>query len=170
MTPAHAPAEAAWQDGPVLVVRKGVILPPLCVKCGGPAEGSFLKRSLTWHHPLLYFMILFPGLLIYIIVAACVQERGTVALHLCAPHRRRRLTLIWTAWSVFFAGVAAIFDGAASQTGWVAIAGALLIVASLIVAALLAPLKARRIDSHFMWLGGAGANFLRALPSLPRRW
>src|SRR6476659_7773289 len=79
LTPAHAPAEAAWQDGPVLVVRKNVILPPLCVKCGEPADGSFIKRSLSWHHPLLYFMILFPGLLIYIIVASCVQERGTVA-------------------------------------------------------------------------------------------
>src|SRR5436190_13639473 len=115
MTPAHAPAEAAWQDGPILVVRKGVILPPLCVKCGEPAEGSFLKRSLTYHHPALYFLILLGGLLvglaIYVVIAACVQERGTVALHLCATHRRRRLTLIWTAWSLLFAGVAAIFDG-----------------------------------------------------------
>ena len=170
MTPAHLPAEAAWQDGPVLVVRKGVILPPLCVRCGDVAEGSFLKRSLSWHHPALYLLILFPGLLIYIIVASCVQERGSVALHLCATHRRRRLTLIWTAWSVFFAGAAAIFDGAVSQVGWVAIAGLGLIVASLIVGTRVSPLSARKIDNHFMWLNGAGLNFLRALPSLPRRW
>ena len=56
------------------------------------------------------------------------------------------------------------------EVAWVGAAGVVLVLASLLVGNRVAPLSARKMDSHFMWLGGAGLNFLRALPSLPRRW
>ena len=115
-------------------------------------------------------MILFPGVLVYAIVACCVREQGKLAVHLCAAHRRRRLTMIWTSCALAFAGLAAIFDGAASDVPWITLVGVALLVGALSIAATLPLLKARRIDSHFMWLGGAAPAFLNGLPSLPRRW
>ena len=168
--PVPAGVEAAWQDGPVLVVRKGVVLPPRCVKCGDVADGSYLKRNLHWHSPLLYFLILFPGLIVYAIVATVVLQKGTVAVHLCANHRRRRTTIIWTSWALLFAGMAALFDAAVSENKWLTLAGVVLLLAAFVVACSFPLVRARRIDTHFMWLNGAGAAFLRALPSLPTRW
>ena len=168
--PVPAGVDAAWQDGPVLVVRKGVVLPPRCVKCGDVADGSSLKRNLHWHSPLLYFLFLFPGLVVYIIVAACVQQKGTVAVHLCANHRRQRTTVLWTAWALVFAGAAALFDGSATHNGWLALGGLGLLLAAAVVGGSYPMVRARRIDPHFMWLNGAGPAFLRLLPSLPTRW
>ena len=163
-----APIDAAWQDGPVLVVRNGVILPPRCVKCNDVADGAYRKCSMSWHNPLLYLLIL-PGLVVYLLVAMSLQERGSIGVHLCANHRRRRLTLLWTAWAFAFAAAAALFDGVASDSPVLALTALPLFMVALLLGSRCRLLTPKRIDRHFMWLRGAGPAFLRGLPSLPAR-
>src|SRR3712207_3999182 len=66
---AYQPTVTAWREGPVLIVPTLVSLPDACVKCSAPAGGWRLRKTLAWHNPLLALMIIFPGLLIYAIVA-----------------------------------------------------------------------------------------------------
>ena len=40
-------APYAWRDGKTLMVPKGAILPPQCVKCNAPAEGDTIRRNFT---------------------------------------------------------------------------------------------------------------------------
>lgn len=161
-------SEAAWREGNLLVVRKGAALPEQCIKCGAPAEGGPLKKTMSWHQPWLYILILFPGLLIYAIVALCVQKRATVCLSLCGAHRRRRRMLILTVWGLILGGVAGFFVGANVNNGLILLAGLVLFVAGLITAVAIQLVKARRIDDHFVWLRGAGPEFLAQFPGLVR--
>lgn len=56
-----------------LVLHKQAVLPQRCIKTGAPAEVS-LSRTLYWHHPALILLVIFPGLLVYAIVALIVRK------------------------------------------------------------------------------------------------
>ena len=47
-----------WRDGKLLLIRKGAELPDRCLKCNEPAEGYRLKRTLSWHPPGWYLLVL----------------------------------------------------------------------------------------------------------------
>jgi hypothetical protein len=55
------------------VMHKQAVLPPRCIKTGAPAE-AWLSRTLYWHHPALILLVVFPGLLVYAIVALIVRK------------------------------------------------------------------------------------------------
>lgn len=169
----------AWQEGPLLVVRKGAWLPHHCVKCGAPAEGPPVKRTLYWHEPWVYLLIL-PGLLIYAIVAICLRKSGTVHLALCPAHRARRAWMLAAAWLLGLGGPALmIFAAYSAPTGGrgsssdptllLLLLGLILLVAGLVVGALSPPVRPKRIDDYFMWLNGAGPAFLAHLPGVVRQ-
>ncbi|HUY92595.1 MAG TPA: hypothetical protein VMV10_27900, partial [Pirellulales bacterium] len=52
------PGDGVWRDGAVLAMHKRAVLPDRCVKCNRPAGGGRLKRSLSWHHPAWFLLIL----------------------------------------------------------------------------------------------------------------
>jgi hypothetical protein len=62
------PGAGVWRDQSKMVASKGANLPERCVKCKAPATGARLKKTLSWHHPLI-FILAFVALLIYLIVA-----------------------------------------------------------------------------------------------------
>src|SRR5260370_36502587 len=66
-----------------------VVLPPLCVKCGAPANDKPVVKSFYWHNPAIYLVIL-AGVLIYLIVAVIVRKGIEVSVPLCALHSKRR--------------------------------------------------------------------------------
>src|SRR5437763_5388143 len=75
-----------WRDGNLLVASKGTLLPERCAKCNSPADGPPIRRKYSWHHPAIYLIILVQ-LIVYIIVALVVSERGIVYISLCERHR-----------------------------------------------------------------------------------
>lgn len=77
-----------------------------------PANGQRLKRSLSWHHPALFLVVL-AGLLVYVIVALIVRQTAKIEVGICDTHRRRRLVAIAAGWLVFLSGVG-IFIAATS--------------------------------------------------------
>ena len=108
---------ACWQDRGLLVARKNTVLPARCVRCNQPAEGPPIKRLYTWHNPMIYLLIL-AGILVYAIVALCVQEKAQIFVGICAKHRSQRNTRIAIAWIASLGGLVRTIVGAADSSGW----------------------------------------------------
>jgi hypothetical protein len=56
------PALAITRDGEKLIIPAGMafptaLLPPVCVKCGAPADGKPVEKTFYWHPPWLYVLI-----------------------------------------------------------------------------------------------------------------
>jgi len=141
-------------------------MPDYCIKCGVPANGIYLRKRLSWHHPALALLIL-AGLLIYAIVALIVRKSAVIDVSLCEDHRRKHRSAVLVTWLVFLAGVAFIVLAIAQESGGSALFGILLVFASAIGAATWAKVvHVKKIDDHHVWLRGIGESFLVMLPSL----
>ena len=178
-THAHAHVQnPIGYDGVGLVMARNLIGPDRCVKCNAPAEGFQLLRRLSWHHPSLYVLILFPGILIYAIVALCVRKSAQVKVGLCPVHRaahRRNKAIAWSLCLLGLAlliGVPAVLSGQRGpDVGDYKAAGALGGIVSLLVglvyAAVAVPVVSpRRIDDRYVYLSKAGRPFLESLPRI----
>lgn len=144
-------------DGNYLrVPRGGAVLAPRCVKCNEPGAKA-LVRELYWHTPWLYVLIVFPGILIYAVVAMIVRKKASVQVSLCERHLSLRRTGIAIAWGIPLAGI----------TGLIALPEAVgfpLLVAALFFGPVIGVLMARVIDARRMdethaWLN-VGKAFL----------
>jgi len=164
--------QGMWREGKTLLMSKGAEFPDRCVKCNAPAEGYRLKRALSWHSPLLYLMIVFPGLLFYVIVALIVRKTASIRVPLCRRHRAARRRDIAIGWLGSLAGIA-IFIGtlavadslSRSAAIGLAFGGIMLLLAAMIYGSLRARIVVpTRIDESMVWLKGIGAEFLAALP------
>ncbi len=155
---------AAWRRGKQVVLLKNAALPFRCVKCNSPAEGKPLRRNFSWHHPAIYLTI-FIGLLGYVIVALCVRKTARISFGLCPRHRAQRAWGVAMSW-LFILGCfglvacAALFDNLAF-TG-LGLLSLILGLAIYLVAA--QPLTPSRIDDQWVWLRGAGKDYLDSLP------
>ena len=170
VTPVAAVApQGAWREGKVLIVAKNWVLPPVCVKCGAPAEGQAVGRKFYWHHPALYLLILVPyGLLVYLVVALVVMKRGTVYLGLCRTHRHRRWILPGAGMCAALGGVAGFVYGAATETpAWLG-AGAVGFIAGLFMVVAGQTLRAKRVDANYLWLKGVMPLLLEQFPAANR--
>lgn len=168
------PAPAAFaiiRQGPKLIIPvpasgQAAILPPLCVRCGSPADGKPVEKNFYWHHPALYLVIL-AGVLIYAIVALVVRKSIKVRVPLCARHAQRRSLAVTLAWVLPLAGVADIFvlsqfnvDG-----GLVALIAVVLILTGIIIWAVVGyPIRPRLIDQYRGEFTGFCETFLQQFP------
>jgi len=116
-TPVGIGTQAHYQvvwSGRELMIPDGASIADRCVRCGDPSDGRPFKRRLSWHPGALYLLILFPGLLIYLIVAMFVRKRATIYVGLCERHRRQRRTMMAVAGGVLLAAIALFFMAANS--------------------------------------------------------
>jgi hypothetical protein len=163
----------AWREGNRLVVTKHIQLPDRCVKCNAPSDGRAWQKTLYWHHPALYLLIFFPGILIYAIVALIVRQNTRVAAYLCPVHRKSRNRVILLAWFVALLGVATLVFGfglamerSTEGVGFLMVFGSLLIVivAGILGAIFAPPLSPAKMQGNYAWLKGAGNDFLATFP------
>jgi len=148
-----------WREGDKLVCRPDGVLPARCVKCNQPAEQPMKVRTLYWHHPAWYLLILI-NIVVYAIVALIVRRKATVALGLCEGHRRRRTRFLWIGWGGFILGLALMVGGGA----YVVIGLVLILVAitaGLSGARLVYP---QRITKEEVRLKGCDQSFLDTIP------
>lgn len=148
-----------------------VDLPPMCVKCGQPATDKPVVKTFSWHHPGFYLLI-FVGVLIYVIVALIVRKTIRVAVPLCAHHRQRRGVWITLAWVLPLIGIAdafvlpRLFD---LDSGWIALIVVVSILAGLILwAAVSNPIRPQSIDNFSAEFSGFCDPFLDQFPPLSR--
>jgi len=157
-----------WRDGKDLVVRPGCTLPGRCIKCNEPADLPMRHARFYWHHPALYLLV-FLGLLFYVVIAMFVRRRTPVTLGLCARHSQKRRASLAVAFAGSALGVAAIAVGMQNELVPLSFAGVAVIVASLIVGILGSRLLVvTRIGENYTRFRGASAEFLETLPAFYR--
>lgn len=168
------PGGGIWREGKILVMHKNAVLPDRCVKCNQPAHGR-LKRSLSYHHPALYLLIL-ASIWIYIIVALIVRHTAKIEIGLCERHRSKRRRAIAMSWLVVLGGIAAIIFGAIlsdrpGPTPWfvltLLLGGIFAFLVGLIYAAFVVPPVApHKIDKEYVWLKKVDSDFLATFPPI----
>lgn len=142
------------------------MLPPLCVKCGAPANGKPVVKTFYWHHPALYLMIL-AGLLIYVIVAMIVRKSMKDSVPLCAHHAKRRSTAVTLAWVLPLVGLVDVFvlPRYNVDDGLVTLMTVVLIFAGIIIWAVAGlPIRPKRIDQYRGEFSGFCEIFLQQFP------
>ena len=156
-----------WQQKNTLVMHKQATLPDRCVKCNRPANGRRLTKTLSWHHPAWYLLVIV-GLLIYVIAALIVRKSAVLHLGLCDEHFSKRRTGIWISWGILALSVALIILGAANNLPALFLIGILLIFVAAIYGAVNANLVAvQKIDEQYVWLKRINKDYLLMLPELP---
>ena len=171
-TAAQGATAYAYRQGTNLLVTHNAPLPPFCVRCGQSSGTERVTRKFAWHHPLLYLLIIFPGLLIYAIVGTIVQKKMTVHLPLCSEHWDRyksgrriggALMLACIPLAILLANVLNDF------VGWAILLAFVLFIAGAIVFGVASGvLRPKRIDEHWGTFSGACENFLAQLPPVPQ--
>lgn len=159
------------RDGKLLVVQRGheSQLPDgACVRCGAPAVET-MKKTYSWHSPVLYVLILV-SLLVYVVVALIVRKTMKLQCGLCAAHAQRRFRLIVAGWATFAAAVVVAAGGLAwdMNPGLVWGGFSLLFVASLVLAVIVsrAVVLPKKITKDRGSFTGAGEDFLSQFPAM----
>lgn len=161
-TPAGGDDAFVWRDGKDIVAVRDKPLPSRCVKCNAPVAGSIKTRKFYWHTPWLYLLI-FVGLLFYVIAALIVRKRSEHAVALCPTHARRRQAFIVGGFAMFAIGLFVAFSG----TEWMAF-GILAMVVAIVVGLIGGRIMvATNIDDRYARFRGASKAFLASLPPLP---
>ena len=171
-SPAAAPAyqspfEGLWRQGNVLVMHRSAPLPEICLKSNDKATRR-LPRSLSWHHPAIFILVVISPL-IYIIVALILRKTATIQLPLTDAWFARRRQRMMIAWGLFLACVLLFFLGcslierndAAGLLIALSICGGLgAAIYGLIACRLVAP---TRMTDQYIWLKGVHPDFLNRL-------
>ena len=158
------PTGGVWSDKSTLVMVKEAPLPDRCVKCNAPANGLRLRRSLSWHHPVLYLLI-FVGVLIYVILASVLGKRATVYVGLCAEHFQRRRKRLAIGWILFVGGLFFPPIAFANDYPLMGVLGLTVFLFSLIwLIAVSRVVTAKKIDDRLVWLNGVNSAYLSQLP------
>ena len=162
-----------WRQGSVLVMHKMAPLPNVCLKSNQPATGR-LKRSLSWHHPAIYLLILL-HLFIYIVVALIVRKTATIQIALSDEWLARRRRRMLIAWGLILLSVG-LFVGGLFHVDQGQVWPALLIIFSIFLflgAAIYGLMSCRmvwpqRMTGDYIWLKGVNNSFLDRLE--PWQW
>ncbi|HVX14480.1 MAG TPA: hypothetical protein VHC22_25055 [Pirellulales bacterium] len=157
-----------WRDGNTLVMWKGAVLPDRCVRCNTPTTRR-LKRTLYWHHPLVWLVIV-AGVLVYVIVALVVRKKAVVRFGFCDRHYKRRLLAILAWWVITLACVASVWYGVAhnGNPAWPIWAAILVFFGNLLFAvAITRPVAPTRIDDQYVWLKKIHPDFLANFAPVP---
>ena len=147
------------EDDVIVASARGAVFPARCVVCNAPAERR-LKRTLFWHPPG-YYALLLVGPLIFVIASSLARQRAQFEIGVCDQHAARRrngLLLAWLSGPVGFALVVL------SPPQSLAFAIFIATVAAIVAGALMARvISAKRIDKRYAWLK-VGRAFLESIP------
>lgn len=161
------PPASVFQSGKMLLLlRQGLPLPTdRCFKCNAPAT-VMKRKNLSWHHPSIYLGIL-AGLLVYIILAICLQKKASVEFGLCEGCNSKRKLWI-TIWTIAMLSVIPLIALSISQeNGIYALVGVFTFFAGAI--GLLVSLRLgfpKKIDDAQIVLAGSCEEFRRPFPQI----
>jgi hypothetical protein len=172
-----AAGQPMWRENDRLIVPKVVSLPLRCVKCNQEITDSWRwRKTLYRHHPALALLVLFPGLIIYVIVALCVRQKAVGEASLCEEHRSGRNTKIALTWIMTLGSFVVLIGGimlaANSNDAAYAMIGILLFIVMLIAAIVIGNMarvvSPTKMEGNFAWLKGAGPEYLNNFPATAR--
>ncbi|GMV28301.1 MAG: hypothetical protein AMXMBFR59_04260 [Rhodanobacteraceae bacterium] len=153
-----------WREGDLVVLTPSGELPPRCVKCNADAEQPVKERTVYWHTPWLYVLILV-SVLIYLIVALIARKSARVSPGLCTEHRKQRNAVIAGSLLASLIGIGLIAAGISQSSSGIGLSGGFLLLAAIIFGMIRGRLVyATRIDANRIALKGCGEAFLASLP------
>ena len=152
------------REGDALLCSTDATLPSQCTRCNAPVSQPPLKRTLYWHNPWIYALVL-ASIWIYVIVALCVRKKGILLFNVCPLHRSqhtRWVVLSWVAGLGSLGGFALLL----SANNWAAAIGVLIVglTACIVGATKARYVYATRIDGLQMRVKGFGPEFLSNYP------
>ncbi len=158
------PATGLMHDGKVLLVPQGCGLPDRCVKCNDDAVLPIRERTVYWHHPGWYLMLLV-NVILYVIVALIARKTAKVSPGLCERHRRKRNVGLFIGWGGTLLGLAGMVSAGAYQRPELILIMLLLTFAAIIAGIIVSRVVyASRIDDRYIRLKGCGREFLAQWP------
>jgi hypothetical protein len=155
-----------WRDGKNLIMLHDASLAARCVKCNEPAQDPTKVRTLYWHHPAVYLVILF-NIIVYAIVAMIVRRKADVDPGLCARHKKKRFLALTLGWAGVLLGIGTVIASAASEepSPGLLIIGVLLFFVSILVAIRMGRIVyAKKIENQLVRLRGCGEEYLASHP------
>ena len=170
----YAPPQASLEEGVIgeeIIYRKGKVLvlpldsalPHRCVKCNAPTASPMKSRTLYWHHPGIFALLLF-NVLFYLIGALIARKKAQVAPSLCAVHKRKRLLYLSFSGLIALLGVGMLIGAInydSNNAPVVASLGILLILVAILTSILGGRIVyASRITPEHLHLKGCGEDFL----------
>jgi hypothetical protein len=162
--------ESIFRQGNLLVVHKRAAFPDRCLKSNEPTT-SRLKRSLSWHHPA-WFLLILVNLIVFIIVSMIIRKTAVLYIPLADRFKARRIKFMLLAWGCVLLGVLSLLAGFAMGNSDFSISLLILFPILLVTGALVGLFGCRviypkKIDDHFVWLGGVCQDFLNECPEFP---
>ena len=154
-----------WRDAKVLVMaRDAGDLPGRCVKCNEAADEPTKTRTVYWHHPGFY-LVLLVNVIAYVIVALIARKTAKISPGLCARHKQTRnlgLAIGWGGFLLCFIGMFVAFSSDSPALGSLLLLATLgCVITGMIMSRIV---YARRIDDRYVQLKGCGEPFLAELP------
>lgn len=172
MQPAANYQGGVWRKGNVLVMHQRAQLPAVCVKSGLPAT-TWLKREMSWYHPLCYLALL-GGLIPFVVIALIVQKKATVHVGLCEEWAARRKRWLFIGWTTALLGLALLVGGCTIAANNERELGAFFLgvpvgivvmliggVAGSIGSRIVTP---KKITDEYVWIKGVHPNMLDMFP------
>lgn len=157
-------SEGLWRDGKFLIIRRGTVLPPVCVKTGIPATRSFvvIVRNRTWLQWMGLFLACLPGFFIL----GLLEESRAIRIYLCDDeHRKLRVETLQTVACFLLAIIIALTGIVFPILETPAVLMMVGCAAKLVVSC--HPLRFHKFTSHYTAVSGAGEGFLQQLPEMP---
>jgi hypothetical protein len=151
------------RDGKHAFVPTGSDLPPRCIVCNDAAQTPIKERTLYWHSPWLYLLVLV-NLLIYAVIALIFRSKTKVSPGYCATHlaaRQRKIN--WfriPAFLLMLGGIGIMVVDEPSSGIIVVVLGFLLVIPAIIVSN---TFRAVRIDKSGAKFSGCKEPFLASL-------
>jgi hypothetical protein len=154
-----------WRLEKVLIMaRDDGDLPNRCVKCNEAAEEPTRTRTLYWHHPGFYVVLLI-NIIAYVIVALIARKKAKVSPGLCARHKQKRrlgLSIGWGGFILGSIGMTLAFGSDQPDLGMLLLFATFgCIIAGIIMSRIV---YANRIDDRYVRIKGCGEPFLAELP------
>lgn len=161
----------AWSGRGLLVVSHGAVLPQNCVKCGRPTSESLLKRRFSWH-PEWYVVLIFVGILPYLIMVMVASKRMIVQIPLCSKHREQYKALRLAGAFLLLGSIPEMIAAARwlpeNYQGVGILAGFMALLAGLICLSIYnSVLRPKYIDNNFGFFRKVNREFLGLLPPCP---
>ena len=123
-------------NGDTVTLPKLAMWPPLCVKCGTPADIRPRLVRYAWVPPWTNLLI-FVGLLPALIVQMILTKRATITHAVCGPCNSRwtKARAAWVASLLVpvFGGLLVALVGGAANAGWIMVLGGLLFFPGILI-------------------------------------
>lgn len=174
----------SWQEAPqvycekkLLVVQRGAQLPARCVKTNEPTE-TFFRRQYYWYPAWAQNLRFIIGGILFYLMTVRVRQKFELQLGVSPSVMRNRRMWIAIAWIGGLSGLALMFlpiflsGQRPGQTDGLhlilVVLGVIVGVVSLILGFVRAAIVSqKKITKNYIWLSGAGPDFLESLPVFP---